>query len=368
MIPSEEEVNRERVKRSQLINRVAHKKVLLNRTIGINTQLTHDINSMRREIMFANTAIATMKANIAECKAVSLAHHKVSQKQNQVSNEMNNQILSMKYLNETNTQKIRRQTQALETELNARIPKDEFEEMEKGGRLDSQTEKKAENWANPVVILERKMDRQRDRNLEKTRLTERFVRNAKIIEKSFDTIRVNSGMSSIDEIVTTYLKAEEQNYELAHYYNLLDTESDDLKVKNMQLDAEIKRYKALRVANKLSLSVAVAGKRKELEDLQDELNEGNNHVKAAIDDYAEVQQYMDLMMDKFKKGEYKTLLSSNEMPYDENTVLKETNITGYLNSLEEQINQLITEVASKNKDPNVMSSTLNFSEMGVKSF
>jgi predicted RecB family nuclease len=127
MIPSEEEVNRERVKRSQLINRVAHKKVLLNRTIGINTQLTHDINSMRREIMFANTAIATMKANIAECKAVSLAHHKVSQKQNQVSNEMNNQILSMKYLNETNTQKIRRQTQALETELNARIPKDEFE-------------------------------------------------------------------------------------------------------------------------------------------------------------------------------------------------------------------------------------------------
>jgi hypothetical protein len=80
------------------------------------------------------------------------------------------------------------------------------------------------------------MERQKDRNLEKTRLTERFVRNAKIIEKSFDTIRINSGMSSIDEIVTTYLKAEEQNYDLAHYYNLLDTESDEMKTKNERLD------------------------------------------------------------------------------------------------------------------------------------
>jgi hypothetical protein len=38
---------------------------------------------------------------------------------------------------------------------------------------------------------------------------DKFVRNAKIIEKSFDTIKINSGMGSIDEIVTTYLKAEE---------------------------------------------------------------------------------------------------------------------------------------------------------------
>jgi hypothetical protein len=54
------------------------------------------------------------------------------------------------------------------------------------------------------------MARQQDRNKEKTRLMERFIRNAKIIEKSFDTIKTNSGFSSIDEIVTTYLKAEEQ--------------------------------------------------------------------------------------------------------------------------------------------------------------
>ena len=41
------------------------------------------------------------------------------------------------------------------------------------------------------------------------------------------------------------------------------------------------------------------------------------------------------MMEKFKKAEFKTVLSCNEMPYDDDTVLKETNVTGYLNGLEE---------------------------------
>jgi hypothetical protein len=77
---------------------------------------------------------------------------------------------------------------------------------------------------------------------------------------------------------------------------------------------------------------------------------------------------MDLMMEKFKKSKFQTVLSNNEMPYDENTVLKETNITGYLNSLEEQINQLITKIAAKSKDPNLKGSTLNFNELEVKTF
>ena len=37
-------------------------------------------------------------------------------------------------------------------------------------------------FENPVVILDRQMDRARGRNHEKSKLTEKFVRNAKIIE------------------------------------------------------------------------------------------------------------------------------------------------------------------------------------------
>jgi hypothetical protein len=39
----------------------------------------------------------------------------------------------------------------------------------------------------------------------------------------------NSGQHNLDEIVTNYLKAEEQQYQLATYINLMGGESDQLK-------------------------------------------------------------------------------------------------------------------------------------------
>jgi hypothetical protein len=80
------------------------------------------------------------------------------------------------------------------------------------------------------------MDRARARNSEKAKLTEKFVRNAKIIEQAFDTMAKNSGQRSLDEMVTNYLKAEEQQYHLATYINLMGGESDQLKEENESLD------------------------------------------------------------------------------------------------------------------------------------
>jgi hypothetical protein len=47
------------------------------------------------------------------------------------------------------------------------------------------------------------------RNREKERLSKRYVRNARIIDQAFEVIKKNSGMTNLDEIVCTYLKAEE---------------------------------------------------------------------------------------------------------------------------------------------------------------
>ena len=85
---------------------------------------------------------------------------------------------------------------------------------------------KGKVFENPVVILDRMMERSKGRNAEKSKLMDKFVRNAKIIEQAFETMSKNSGMCNIDEIVTNYLKAEEQQYQLATYINLLDRESD----------------------------------------------------------------------------------------------------------------------------------------------
>jgi hypothetical protein len=57
MIPSKEDIHAELVKREQMTHKVRHKKVLLNNTIGVNKYLIECIDSMRREILFAKSAI-----------------------------------------------------------------------------------------------------------------------------------------------------------------------------------------------------------------------------------------------------------------------------------------------------------------------
>lgn len=52
-------------------------------------------------------------------------------------------------------------------------------------------------------------------------------------------MKESAGISRIDEIVTSYIKAEEQNYSLYHYVNMLGQENDAYQENNEQLDKEL---------------------------------------------------------------------------------------------------------------------------------
>jgi hypothetical protein len=71
------------------------------------------------------------------------------------------------------------------------------------------------------------------------------MRNSKIIEDAFDQIREATGISSIDEIVTTFIKADEQNHSLYNYVNVLNQECDSLEEQNRQCDKMIDKYERL---------------------------------------------------------------------------------------------------------------------------
>jgi hypothetical protein len=40
-----------------------------------------------------------------------------------------------------------------------------------------------------------------------------------VIEEAFEVIKEGSGIKNLDEIVTTFIKSEEQNYSLWNYVN-----------------------------------------------------------------------------------------------------------------------------------------------------
>lgn len=66
-----------------------------------------------------------------------------------------------------------------------------------------------------------------------------YIRNVNIIEDAFAQIKQQTGISSTEEIVTTFIKAEEQNYSLYNYVNMLNSEIDMIEEQNKNIEAEI---------------------------------------------------------------------------------------------------------------------------------
>lgn len=74
-----------------------------------------------------------------------------------------------------------------------------------------------QEFANPIEILTIRLNSAWSKNIEKKRLLDQYVRNAKIISEAFETIMEATGINNIDEIVTAFIKAEEQNIQLFNY-------------------------------------------------------------------------------------------------------------------------------------------------------
>jgi len=69
-----------------------------------------------------------------------------------------------------------------------------------------------------------------------------YIRNVNIIRDAFDQIKESTGIASNEEIVTTFIKAEEQNNSLVNYINGLGGEIDMIEMQNRNIEDEIKRH------------------------------------------------------------------------------------------------------------------------------
>ena len=72
-----------------------------------------------------------------------------------------------------------------------------------------------------------------------------YIRNVNIIEDAFQQIKQQTGISSTEEIVTTFIKAEEQNYSLYNYVNMLNSEIDLIEDQNQKIEAEIRNHEEI---------------------------------------------------------------------------------------------------------------------------
>jgi hypothetical protein len=67
-----------------------------------------------------------------------------------------------------------------------------------------------------------------DKNREKARLLTLYSRNAAVIEEAFKVMMEGSGIDQIDEVVSAFIKSEEQSYQIWNYVHNLGQECDTL--------------------------------------------------------------------------------------------------------------------------------------------
>jgi coiled-coil domain-containing protein 63/114 len=140
-----------------------------------------------------------------------------------LSEETNNQILALKANHEIQKLTFERNIKSLQDKLKEKDQREEeLEEDKKKALAGLKASKDAahgktkvtgavatQEFSNPVAVLKLRLGKWTTNNKEKKNLMDMYVRNVKIIEDAFDQIKEATGISSTEEIVTTFIKAEE---------------------------------------------------------------------------------------------------------------------------------------------------------------
>lgn len=253
--------------------------------------------------------------------------------------------MALKSKHEEDKEDFEIQIKNLQQQLKERDKNLEFDDKQLNQNVqDKGKGNKKQEFANPIEILKIRLNNIVAKNKEKKRLLDQYIRNAKIIEEAFETIKEGSGITNYDEIVTTFIKAEEQNYSLYSYVNQLNQETDILEENNRYLDSEIERYEQLAKMTTQELHDRLGQMREHAGDLKNEIHEAQDQCKYMQNNFQEVKEMVQKMVEKFKQAKFTAKVAATQL-YDENTVFNENNVTNYLAELEEYISSLITFVA-----------------------
>jgi len=194
-----------------------------------------------------------------------------------------------------------------------------------------------------------------------------YVRNVKIIEDAFEQIKETTGISSVEEIVTTFIKAEEQNISLFNYVNMLNSEIDMIEEQNKNIENEIKRHEQLLAMNDKEKAEVRENLEQEMADMKAQIEAKETQIKVIEGQMTDIKNHVWAMVEKFKDSHFNLSVASH-MQYDDDVTFNENNVTMYLTELEEYISVFITYLAHREKNPDAPISALSLEDMQNKEF
>lgn len=149
-----------------------------------------------------------------------------SNKGQKATDAVQNRILALKAKHELDKKTFESQISTLQEKLKEREDSELDRTKARSDMGKAAATAGATEFANPVALLKIRLQKWTINNKEKKHLMDMYIRNVKIIEDAFDQIKGETGIGSTEEIVTTFIKAEEQNYNLFNYVNTLNSDID----------------------------------------------------------------------------------------------------------------------------------------------
>ena len=246
-----------------------------------NKQLKKQIDAARQQQAVQNQVNAGYNKETRSLIDQIKKSNGVTQTGNRLSEETQNQILALKAKHDMDKLNFEHRILDLQEKL-----KEKDEDQAEKSRTKDMGNKKRTNtvtdFANPAVLLKIRLDKVVNNNKEKRNLMEMYQRNVKIIEDAFEQIKESTGIASVDEIVTTFIKAEEQNISLFNYVNMLNSEIDMIEEQNRNINEELKRHAELH-------AMTTAQKEDAKKQLEHEINECRSQIDAKASQINEIE-------------------------------------------------------------------------------
>lgn len=210
-------------------------KVKLNDIQTVNLKLRKEVDVLRKEhrnqLRVNKDLQKEIKVTIDKAKELSIGAYTEGRK----ADGTHNQILALKKKHEDESQNFELKTKDLQDQLKLRDESEVDHSRTKGNDASKKINLTNAEFSNPAQLLKERLKKWTTNNKEKKNLMDMYVRNVKVIEDAFEQIKEATGISSIEEIVTTFIKAEEQNNSLFNYVNMFNSEIDMIEEQNANI-------------------------------------------------------------------------------------------------------------------------------------
>ena len=344
-LPSVKEEKKLELKIKTLENNLQKEMVKLNDIQAKNKDLREAINVLRREKKAYLEMFQSMEKELAEKAKEAEKCNREHVEGSKIEEKYKTKMLKLKAKAEEEIAALQNQFSVMQSVIEEDRKKQNAAVKEIANTLISPCGQTGhEDAVDPHKVLEALYKKWVQACKERKAIVDQYHKNIRILSDAFNQIREATGIDDIDEIVTAFIKSEEQHYTLYSYVNSLNTELDALEDRYQYLS---KHYEQLRnlLDQEKSSNIAVAS---ELNNQIQELNLEHDSTLAAIEnlkqEISSIQEPVEEMLKEFEECQF-TLEFNKKLTKDEGFVVNEQNVEQYLGELEEYLSSLLTHLA-----------------------